>query len=174
MKAKTPVLLLLLFLLTVCGFEQEKSRKQLREEKKIEKQKQIDSLVNTREFVFVARTALPTGYKTVNLTTTTNYVRFRPDLIESYMPFYGRAYSGVGYGGDAGLKFEGKPEEYTFTKGKKNYQITSTVKGTNDTYMLTLSVSFGGSASLTINSNNRSVISYNGEIEALRKTEGKK
>jgi hypothetical protein len=82
------------------------------------------------------------------------------------MPYFGRAYSGAGYGGDAGLKFAGKPEKYTVVKEKKNYQINVEVKSDNDTYKLSLSIGFEGSATLTVISNNRSTISYNGDISA--------
>jgi hypothetical protein len=168
MKASSFVIALILTFSIATGFAQEKSKKELKEEKKLEKQKQVDDLMTAKAFEFVGRTALPTGYKSVNLTTTTNYVRFQPELIDSYMPFYGRAYSGVGYGSDEGLKFKGKPEEFTITKGKKNYQVSATVKGEKDTFRLTLSVGFEGSTSLTITSNNRSAISYSGEIKAYQ------
>lgn len=166
MKVKISILAVVMALIVTNGFAQEKSKKELKEEKKIEKQKQVEAMMNAKAFDFVGRTAMPTGYKTVNLTTTTNYVKFQPELIDSYMPFYGRAFSGVGYGGDEGMKFTGKPEEFSITKGKKNYQVNATVKGEKDTFRLSMSVSFEGSASLTITSNNRSVISYSGEIKA--------
>lgn len=94
---------------------------------------------------------------------------FHLDITDiSYMPFYGNAYRGVGFGGDTGLKFEGKPEYFTVVKGKKNYNVNAVVKGQNDTYHISLSVEFKGSAMLSISSTNRSNISYNGEISALK------
>jgi len=146
---------------------QEKSRKEIKAEKKQQAQLLIDSLMNAKEFLFEARTALPQGGKSVNLSTTTNFIKFNPEWIESDMPYYGRAYSGVGYGGDTGLKFEGKPIEYSVSRTKKNFEIKAEVKGTNDMYQLFLTVSFEGSASLSVNSSNRSGISYHGEIGPL-------
>lgn len=174
MNPKISVLLVLFLLIGSSLFAQEKNKKQQREERTIEKQKQIEKMINAKEFVFIGRTAIPTGFKTMDLTTNTNYVKFHPDRIESYMPFFGKAYSGIGYGGDNGLKFTGKPDDYTFVKGKKNYQINANVKGINDIFKLSLSVSSEGSATLSIISNNRSPISYNGEISAPEKQEGKK
>jgi len=172
MNFKISLLVLFLAIFATTTFAQEKSKKQIKEEQKIEKQKHIDTLVNSKTFVFNATRALPQGGKSINLTSSYD-VKFSPDLIESNLPFYGRAYSGVGYGGDSGMKFEGKPEEFTVTKGKKNYSINAVVKGSNDTYRLSLSVSFEGSGSLSITSNNRSFISYNGDITAPEKTEKK-
>ena len=169
MKKKISVLMVLLLFMGTTLISQEKSKKQLRAERAIEKQKQTEAMINAKEFVFVGETALPTGFRTVNLSSNTNYVKFHPDRIESYMPYFGKAYSGIGFGGDNGLKFDGKPEDYTVTKGAKNYQINATVKGKNDNFKLSLSVGFEGSATLSIFSNYRSQISYNGEISAPEK-----
>lgn len=156
------------------SFAQEKSRKQIKEEKKIEKQKQVEVLINAKEFVFVARTALPTGYRTVNLTSGSYTVKFHPDMIDSFLPFYGRAYSGVGYNNENGLKFKGKPEEFTIQKKAKNYQVNAVVKGESDVYRISMTVSSEGNSSLSINSNNRSTISYYGSISAPEKQTDKK
>jgi hypothetical protein len=173
MNMKIRLLVLLMAVFAASGFAQEKTKKQIKQEQKIEKQKQIEALLNSKTFVFNATRALPQGGKSINLTSSYD-VKFSPNLVESNLPYYGRAYSGVGYGGDAGMKFEGKPEEFTVTKGKKNYSIDAVVKGNNDTYRLSLTVSFEGSGSLSITSNNRSFISYNGDITAPEKKEEKK
>ena len=173
MKTKNIFLVLFLSLVVTMSFAQEKTRKQLREARKIEKQKQTEILVNSKEFIFVARNASPQGFGSVDLTTNPNYIQFQPDFIKSEMPFFGTAYSGVAYRGDGGLNFEGKPLEYTFKKEKKAYQIKAVVKGQNDVYTMFLSIFFDGSASLSINSNNRSIISYNGEIGPIEKKDVK-
>jgi hypothetical protein len=173
MKTKISILILFLTLFLTTSYAQEKSKKQLREARKIEKQKQTAALVDSKEFVFVGRTALPQGFRTMDLTTNPNYVQFRPDRIKSEMPFFGRAFSGVGYGNDVGLHFEGIPKEFTVEKGRKSYQIKVVVRGEKDTYTLLLSVFFEGSATLSISSNNRSTISYNGDITAIEKKESK-
>lgn len=172
MKAKRSILVLLLSLIVMVSYAQEKSKKQIREEKRIKNEKQIAALIDGRSFVFIGRTALPQGFRNIDLTTNANYVEFKPDKITSEMPFFGRAYSGVAYSGDGGLKFEGSPKDFTVKKKKKGYLIRTAVKGATDTYTLFLSVSFGGSTTLTVNSNNRSTISYNGEIQAIEKKEG--
>ncbi len=173
MKTKISLLAVLLAFITISAFSQEKTKKQLKEEKKLEKQKQVETMVNARDFVFIARMANPMGMKSVNLTTNPNFVRFNPDMVESEMPYFGRAYNSVGYGGDAGLKFKGKPEIFEMKKGKKNYDIEVIVKGENDKYTIYISVGLEGNATLSVNSNNRSSISYSGEISAPEKPEEK-
>lgn len=174
MNRKITILLLIFTLAVSSVFAQEKSKKQLKEERKAELRKQTALLVNSQVFVFKGRMAYPQGGRSVDLTTNTNYVKFSPDFIESYLPFFGKAYSGVGYGGDSGLKFEGKPEEFTVETGKKNYIIKAVVKGDSDVFRLSLTVDFEGGASLSVISNNRSTISYSGELSAQERDEKKK
>ena len=169
MKSFTILYAVLVFLNMTTCFAQEKTKKQLKEERKIEQEKQTEVLINSKSFVFVGRMAYPTGYRSVDLTTNSNYVKFSPDRIESYMPFFGKAYSGIGYGGDQGLKFEGKPQLFNISKVKKHYLVDAEVKGTNDLFRLSLSVFYDGSASLSITSNNRGFISYSGEISVQEK-----
>lgn len=150
------------------GFGQEKTRRQLREERKLEKQKEIEMLINSKEFIFVARNASPQYLRRVDLTTNPNYIRFKPDFIKSEMPFFGRGFSGIDYGGNnIGLQFEGVPQEFSIIKTKKIYQIKVSVKTVDDNYDIMLDVGLQGSATLTIRSNKRSLITYYGKISFL-------
>lgn len=156
--------MLFLSMILTPAFPQEKSKKELKEEEKLQKQIQIETLINSKDFVFVAKYALPMGARQINLQTNPNYVKFNPDLMDGYMPFFGTATSGIGLGGDNTIKFKDKPESFNIEKKKKNFQIDAKVKGENDVYRLSLSVSFEGNSSLSIISNNRGTISYQGEI----------
>ena len=160
-------------MVTITGFSQDKTRSERKEERRLEKQKEIETIINAKEFVFIPRIALPSGMRSVNLSTSQYNIKFRPDLIDSYMPFYGRAYSGVGYGTDTGLTFKGEPEKFIIDKNGKTYQIDVVVRGENDNFSLFLSVGPGGSASLSISSNNRSTMSFQGEISVPEKAENK-
>lgn len=173
MKLKCTISIALFLLVVTLGFAQEKSRTQLRHERKVEKVKQTAALVDSNEFIFVGQKALPRGFNAIDLTTNANFIEFKPDFIKSEMPFFGRGYSGIGYGGDSGLKFEGKPIDFTIEKGRKSYEIRATVRGEADVFKISLSVLFTGSATLTINSNNRSAISYYGEIFKIEKKKDK-
>jgi hypothetical protein len=166
MKTKFLLLTALAVIAGLPGYSQEKSSKERKEEKKLAVQQQVDSLMNAREYVFTGENAYPTGYRTVTLTGRQNQVKFHPEMIESDMPYFGKANSNVAYASSSGggLKFSGKPEEYTFEKKKKNYQVGMVVREPGDSYRISLVVQFSGDASLTIISNNRSPISYNGYI----------
>jgi len=164
MRSKVVCILTLYFLLVVPLFSQEKSKKELKKEKQIEMQKAVENLVESKVFTFIARTANPQGARSVNLASNPNYVNFNPDLTEGKMPFFGRAYSGVSYSGNVGIEFSAKPDQYEVEKSKNKWMVKVVVKGGSDTYRITLDISSSGLASMTIISNNRSTISYNGEL----------
>ncbi|RVT77433.1 DUF4251 domain-containing protein [Flavobacterium sufflavum] len=169
MKTHKIVVLLLLCCSFFIGFSQEKTKKQLRAEKRLEKEREIEKLINAKEFEFVAQNSNSQTFRFVDLTTNPNFIKFKPDFIKSDMPFFGRGYSGLAYGGsDAGLKFEGKPEKFTVKKEKKGYIIDVAIKGQQDYFNMTLSVSFEGSTTLSVISNNRAPINYFGEIMPIK------
>jgi len=87
------------------------------------------------------------------------------------MPFFGRAYR-ADYGGDGGIKFEGKPKEFKIVTRKKGkgYEINTAVSGSRDYFQLNLLVSPEGSATLTITSNDHSSITYYEEIKKPEET----
>ncbi|OYX83809.1 MAG: hypothetical protein B7Y83_10235 [Flavobacteriales bacterium 32-34-25] len=168
MKTLKIAIVFLLCFNVLIGFSQEKTRRQLRNEKRVEKQKEIQKLIDAKEFQFVARNSNSQSFRMIDLTANPNFIKFKPDFIKSEMPFFGRGFSGLGYGGsDTGLKFEGKPEKFVVNKQKKGFQIDVAVKGSQDFFNMTLFVSFEGSSTLTIISNNRESISYFGEIFPL-------
>lgn len=87
MKIKNILLVLLLSFVVAMSFAQEKTRKQLREARKIVKQKQTDILVNSKQFVFIARNASPQGFTNMDLTANPNYIKFQPNFIKSEFLF---------------------------------------------------------------------------------------
>lgn len=166
---KTSILSFFLCFSMLIGFAQEKTKKQIKEEQKLEKQKEIAALVDSKEFKFIGITAYPQGTRSIDLTTNSNFLKFEKDSIDSEMPFFGRAYSGVAYmGGNGGMHFKGKIENYSLIKDKKKYLIRAKISEKADTYDLLLTVFLEGNASLSINSFNKSPISYSGRIEKLR------
>jgi hypothetical protein len=152
-------------LLAICLTAQEPVKKS-KQELKLEKQKETEDMLMNKTFVFVARSAFPSAGRQTSITSGASTVKFQPELITSDLPFFGTAYSGVGYGGQGGMKFEGKPEKFTVEKTKKSgYEITAVVKTTEDSYNIILTAGSDGYASLSIHSNNRSSMSYSGVIE---------
>jgi len=129
----------------------------------INKASNIANLLNSQTFEFIANTAFPTSGSPKNLVGSGYSVTFSPEEIVSNLPFYGRAYSGMALSRDKGMRFKGKPENFTIVNNKE-YQVNTIVNDEGNTYEIALSVSESGFASLSISSNDRGVISYQGEV----------
>lgn len=127
-------------------------------------QSSIETLLNSQSFEFIANTAIPLSGPTKNLVGSNYSITFSPEMVISNMPFYGRAYSGMTMGRDKGMRFKGVPENFTLINSKNGYEVTTSVKGENDTYVISITTGNSGFATLSISSNDRGTISYQGEI----------
>ncbi len=153
---------------------QGQDKKADKEKKRLELQKQVDSLIESKQFIFVAKLALPMWGSSILLTPNANYLKFDPSYIVSYMPYFGDTYS-ADYNIDPGVKFEGKPEEFDIKKlnKAKGYDIRVKVSIPQDTFDIFLHVGTEGSANLTISSYRRNSISYVGSISGTMESQQK-
>lgn len=170
---RVAILFMLFCFFSFNGFAQEKTKKELKQESQIKKQKEIEALINSKNFVFDAEKVYPQGTRMINLDYNTYMLKFNLENVVCDLPFFGRAFN-VGYGSDGGIKFEGKPQNIRIEQKGKKYLIRTTVNGTNDVYDLLFTIFYDGGTSVNINSNNRASISYDGRIRAPRETEIKK
>ncbi|NPA37490.1 MAG: DUF4251 domain-containing protein [Chlorobi bacterium] len=171
----------LIILVTGFGFtlnaqksSKKEDKKKARNEKKAENFKKTKELFESRDFVFNADRAFPTGMRSIDLTTNSGYIKLKNDSVEADLPFFGRSYS-ADYSGNAGINFKGKAEnaktEYNDKKHKILYSFTVNDK---DTYQVSMTITEEGGASVTINSNSKNSISYNGKIEKPKAEKKKK
>ncbi|MBW1655332.1 DUF4251 domain-containing protein [Flavobacterium quisquiliarum] len=166
---KTKLSILMLFLaLSLSVAAQEKTKKELKQERELEKQKEVQSLLDTQNFVFEAQKVTPQGGRLIQLDYNTYFLKFNTENTTCDLPFFGRGYN-VGYNSDGGIKFEGKPENIKIENKKKSTILKATVRGKNDVYDLFFTIFFNGTATLNVNSNNRAPIYYDGLISAPKK-----
>ncbi|MDH7463599.1 DUF4251 domain-containing protein [Chitinophagaceae bacterium 26-R-25] len=141
--------------------------------KKEKKQAAIKALIDSQNYVFKAQSAMPMSGATRQL----NYeydVKVSKDTINSYLPYYGRAYTAPMDPTQGGIHFISKDFEYTVTPGKKQgWDIVIKPKDVQDVQMMSLSVSSEGYATLQVTSSSKQPISFNGII-VERKTKKKK
>jgi hypothetical protein len=164
MKLKISVFLFVFIVIANSLFAQEKTKKQIKEEQRQELKAHIDTVLNSKTFNFSPGTAAAQGFRPVGISSEHNYVKFRPDFIESKLPFYGQTYGSIAFGGDEGLSFSGIPDNYTITNKKKNFRINAVVNSDVNVYKLILTVRFNGKATLSVSSNNRSPVTFEGWI----------
>lgn len=138
-------------------------------------------LVKDQHLVFNATSAIPmanaevnavmskmqgnTGGGMIQLSGSQYQLQISKDSVEAYLPYYGRAYNSTMNPDDSGIKFKSKKFGYKADKRKKGgWTISISPKDTKDVREMTLSVSENGYASLSVNSNSRQTITFNGYI----------
>jgi len=140
-----------------------------KKEKRAYEYKEMTELIDGEKFEFIGRKANPQRGPQIDLTTRTNYLTIQSGDASADMPYFGRAYSGGYSSSDGGIKFNGPMESYNVKKNDSKYRITIKfkVKGLDDTYNCTLTISSLENATLSITSNNKAVISYFGSIQKV-------
>ena len=120
--------------------------------------------LTNKTFVFKAQSAWPLQGTVVQLTSGYD-MKVMQDSINTYLPYFGRAYT-AGYGTEGGINFTSKKFDYKLKeKSKGGWEITIKPMDTKDISELTYSVASNGYATLQVISNNRQTISYYGVIE---------
>lgn len=161
---KTIPVLLLLLTLGVGSFAQTSVKP-----KESEKTKKIKELISNRNYQFQAQTVFPMSGRTRQIAGEGYDVTVSKDTVNSYLPYFGRAYAAPIDPSKGGIQFISKDFEYTEAPGKKGgWDITIKPKDVRDVQQFFLSVSEDGYASLQVTSTNRQPISFNGIIAEKR------
>ena len=162
---KKPLLLVLVTVLTAYVSNAQESK----EDKKKDKLAQIEMLVQSKKFDFVAQTAIPTSGRTINLTSLYN-VRLSGDTLISDLPYFGRAYVAPMNPSEGGIHFTSTQFSYDIKERKKGgWDVTLLPRDTKDVRQMYLTISQEGYASLQVGSENRQNISFNGYITPVKK-----
>lgn len=123
----------------------------------------IQTMINSKSFVFKAQTALPSGIAARQLTPDYD-VRLWSDSVISYLPYFGRSYS-ASFGVEGGIKFTSTDFDYKVKQRKKGgWEINLIPKDTREVRELNFTISENGNAYLQVTSNSRQSISFYGYI----------
>ena len=146
-------------------------------------------IVEAKNFTFIATAALPMnnteinnilnkmpgangGGGNINLVSSNYDVRLTSDSLVAYLPYYGRSFSAPIGRDDAGYKFTSTKFTYERSALKKGgWQITVNPQDVKDGIRMYFTISANGYASLTVSSNNKQSISYNGHLADPTKKE---
>lgn len=143
----------------------------------------LSTVVEKKEFDFNATRAFPTNYDVINVmnsmpgATSTRLLNLDPgygfnlkkDLLSVALPYYGRAFTVNPGDTKGGLTFESK--EFTVKPSTTKKGNTLFIISTNDqreNYVFNLEIFKNGSAFLSVQSNNRQPISFDGNISAAK------
>jgi len=144
----------------------------------------LNSAIENKEFDFNATKAFPTNYDVLNVMNSmpgspgTRILNLDPgygfnlkkDLFSVYLPYFGRAFTATpGDANNGGIKFESK--EFTVKQSatkKGNTLLIITPRDTKENYIFNLEIFKNGSGFLSVRSNNRQPISFDGTISATK------
>ncbi len=144
----------------------------------------LSSVVQNKEFDFNATKAFPTNYDVINVmnsmpgSTGTRILNLDPgngfnlkkDLFSVSLPYFGRAFNASpGDANNGGIRFESK--EFTVKQAstkKGNTLFVISPRDQRENYVFNLEVFKNGSAFLSVNSNNRQPISFDGHLSAAK------
>ena len=145
------------------------SKKAEKEFKKEEQYQRMLKLINTEHYGFRGSKAKPQVGSQIDLTTRSNQLTINNGSAAADLPYFGRAYSGGYSSSDSGIKFDEEMESYDVSKNDKKHKaiIKFKIKGTDDTYTCTLSITGPNSAFLSVGSNKRQIITYTGIIHEI-------
>ena len=135
-----------------------------REEKEVKKEAAVKAMIDAKHFTFMAQDAIPSGMRTRQLTPD-YYLRISKDTIESYLPYFGRAFSAPTDNNNIGIEFKTTDFKYSVVEAKKGgWNISIDFNKAGDTRQMFLYVSKVGYANLNVTSNNKENISFNGYV----------
>ncbi|GAB7086508.1 DUF4251 domain-containing protein [Marinifilum fragile] len=144
------------------------SGKAKRQQKKELKMQEIEQLVNNQKFTFIPRSLTTSSGYTKDLNFSYE-LELNQDSTKAYLPFWGRAYIAK-INDEGGILFETTADDLEIkTLNEKGFEVRFKAKGKEDTYQIKMEISKQGYTSLFITSNNKSHISYYGQIEAIKK-----
>ena len=139
-----------------------------KEKKKIEHAAAIKTaVVDSQHYVFRAQTAIPAQEMVRNLTYGYEVV-VSSKKIDSYLPYFGVAYT-ADYGATSSpLEFISSNFSYSMANGKKSgWNISIQTNDTKDFKKLFLSIFENGTATLQVVGSDRQPISFNGIVEPV-------
>jgi hypothetical protein len=125
----------------------------------------LKNILSTKSFVFKAQSAWPLQGTVVQLNAGYD-MRVLQDSINTYLPYFGRAFQSSYAGTDGGISFTSKKFDYRLReKQAGGWDLTIRPVDHRDILEMNYSVSTNGYATLQVISNNRQAISYYGVIE---------
>lgn len=125
---------------------------------------QVDNMLTRRLYKVDFTMAYPVSSQPLPLTSP-YFISVSGDKVESYLPYFGRAYSAE-YGGGEGLRFDAPITGYTdAVKRNGQREIEFTAITDEDSYEFSLTISPLGGSNLTVTAVRKQAISFSGQVD---------
>jgi len=146
------------------------TKKELKQEKAQKEYEALKTLINLKEYVFDATWISTSRGRRINISAGSNSIIVKQDSTKAAMQFFGEVYSLRSTSGE-GVAFDNVMENYQvkFDDKKRRISISFNVKNKSETYGVFISVNKTGYAYVDIYSNNKSNVTYDGNLSAIKK-----
>lgn len=152
--------------------------------------KVLQELVDTQQFRIESKWARPQGGSAVNAIASANlqppgssgnrislignfnYLEMDGNEVSAYLPYYGeKQIAGDHYSGKQAIEFEGEARDLVIEKNEKknSYDINFDVDNGTETFQVNIQLYRSMKSLVTVNSNQRFVIRYDGKVGELPK-----
>jgi hypothetical protein len=151
---------ILFFFLFACGSSKQASEEEMN---------QLRTLVESRDFEIQHSWADPVRGSSIDLIGNPNYLRVRGDSVDVALPFFGERYSGGGYNREGGIRFEGPARGYSVFEKSNSVDVRFEARRDSESYEFLITIFPNGNVTTSVNSSQRSSISYRGEVMPEKK-----
>ncbi len=141
------------------------SKKEQKKEKALQEYQEMKALIESGEFDFQADWATTTQGRRISLTSNANFLKFNKDSLNVYLPYFGASSSGgAAMTTDGGIVYSGPKRKFKVSVNDKKQKISIDFEASdkNDIYQFNMSIFRGGNTLITVNSNYRTTIKYDG------------
>lgn len=154
------IIIILLCLLIACGSANRNASDSLEYREMVE-------MVHDQNFEIENHWANPIRYDRMNLIGNPNYIRFKGDSVDVFLPYFGVRHSGGGYGSDGPIIYEGLMENLRIEENTRRGHVKMSFEGNRKTENMQFDITIypNGKTTTDIGSSQRDRITYDGEIE---------
>ena len=129
----------------------------------------IKNIIDSSRFVFEADRVNPLRGRTRYLTSSYD-VTVKKDSLESFLPYFGRAYQAPMDPSKGGIQFISADFSYNVeAKGDNGWDVVIKPEDYNEVQEMRFSIFGNGSASLNVTSTHKDPITFTGHIERIKK-----
>ncbi len=132
---------------------------------------QMENVIASKNFRFDARLAEPIGSRVsrIDLQGYNAFMKLQGEDLQMELPYFGTRQVAQMGGGSQGIRFEGTATDVRTGRNEKNnhYNLDFKARHQSESFQCNLRVYSGMRAVLTINSNQRNSIRYEGQVTPL-------
>jgi len=164
-------LVLSIVFITIIIPAQAQNKKEQKNEKNAQAYTEIKALINSGIYIFESDWATTQKGNRINLISNPNFLKMDHENATADLPYFGVSQSpSVGFSGSGGIEFDGviKDLKVDFNDKKQKVIIKFSAQNKTENFNATLAVYRSGNANLSIISNSRNSISYDGKVSKMK------